>query len=99
MYVACSSHIFAHFQIEKWCGLFETLGERRLASHLLVGLELLLPLLFPELASSHDKVQALWCGRGSWKESGVHAMECMQHVPLFPWLLLAALGPGALHLC
>ncbi|KAL5476146.1 hypothetical protein EMCRGX_G026057 [Ephydatia muelleri] len=47
-------------KIEKWCGLFETLGERRLASHLLVGLDLLLPLMFPDLVSSHDKVLDLF---------------------------------------
>jgi hypothetical protein len=35
--------------VEKYCGLYRTFGERRLASHLLAGLELLLPILVPSL--------------------------------------------------
>jgi len=38
-----------HLKVEKYCGVFETLGEKRLASHLLPGLEALLPLLFPNI--------------------------------------------------
>ena len=48
-------------KVEKYCGVFETLGEKRLASHLLPGLEVLLPLLFPsitleQVSSSHVTV-------------------------------------------
>lgn len=35
--------------VEKFCGLFETLGERRVGSHLVPGLECLVPLLFPNI--------------------------------------------------
>ena len=42
----CCIHIL---KVEKYCGVFETLGEKRLASHLLPGLEALLPLLFPSI--------------------------------------------------
>lgn len=45
-------------KLKKFCGVFETLGEKRLASHLLPGLEALLPLLFPSV--SHDQVLALF---------------------------------------
>jgi len=34
--------------VPKLCAIFETMGERRLGDHLLVGLERLLPILFPE---------------------------------------------------
>ena len=36
-------------KVEKYCGVFETLGEKRLASHLLPGLDVLLPLFFPSI--------------------------------------------------
>ena len=36
--------------LTKYCGLFETLGERRLGSHLVPGLESLLPDLFPSVS-------------------------------------------------
>ena len=44
-------------RIAKYCGLFETLGEKRVGSHLLPGLESLLPLLFPSI--SLDQVLSL----------------------------------------
>ena len=44
-------------RIAKYCGLFETLGEKRVGSHLLPGLESLLPLLFPSV--SLDQVLSL----------------------------------------
>lgn len=43
--------------ITKFCSLFETLGEKRLASHLLPGLEALLPHLFPQLTLNKVKTQ------------------------------------------
>ena len=43
--------------LAKYCGLFETLGERRLGSHLIPGLESLLPDLFPSI--SLDQVLSL----------------------------------------
>ena len=43
--------------LAKYCGLFETLGERRLGSHLVPGLEALLPDLFPSI--SLDQVLSL----------------------------------------
>ena len=46
MITVCCIHIL---KVEKYCGVFETLGEKRLASHLLPGLEVLLPLLFPSI--------------------------------------------------
>ena len=42
-------HSYFVLKVEKYCGVFETLGEKRLASHLLSGLEVLLPLLFPSI--------------------------------------------------
>ena len=44
-------------RIAKYCGLFETLGEKRVGSHLLPGLESLLPQLFPSV--SLDQVLSL----------------------------------------
>ena len=44
-------------RLEKYCGLFETLGERRVGSHLIPGLESLLPHLFS--AVSLDQVLSL----------------------------------------
>ena len=35
--------------MSKSCSIFETLGEKRASTHLLVGMEMLLPLLFPSL--------------------------------------------------
>ena len=37
-------------RIRKYCGLFETLGEKRVGSHLLPGLESLLPRMFPSVS-------------------------------------------------
>ena len=37
-------------RLAKYCGLFETLGEKRVGSHLIPGLESLLPLLFPSVS-------------------------------------------------
>jgi hypothetical protein len=37
--------------VGKYCSIYRTMGERRLASHLLVGLEMLLPLLIPNIDS------------------------------------------------
>lgn len=36
-------------EILKSCTIFETLGEKRVSTHLLTGIELLLPLLYPSL--------------------------------------------------
>jgi hypothetical protein len=36
-------------KVSKVCGIFQTIGEKRLASHLLTGLEILLPHFFPHL--------------------------------------------------
>ena len=36
-------------EVIKYCGVFETLGEKRLASHLFPGLESLLPLVFQDI--------------------------------------------------
>ena len=44
--------------VVKYCGLFETLGEKRVSSHLLPGLEALVPLLFP--AVTHEEVWSLF---------------------------------------
>jgi len=45
----CNNLAAFHLKVEKYCGVFETLGEKRLASHLLLGVEALLPLLFPNI--------------------------------------------------
>ena len=48
--ILCLTYVAAfRFKVEKYCGVFETLGEKRLASHLLPGVEALLPLLFPNI--------------------------------------------------
>jgi hypothetical protein len=36
-------------EVPRFCGVYKTLGDRRLADHVLRGLELLLPALFPEV--------------------------------------------------
>lgn len=42
--------------VTKYCGLFKTLGERRVSSHLLPGLETLVCSLYPSLTK-----EEVWC--------------------------------------
>ena len=42
-------------EVIKYCGVFETLGEKRLASHLFPGLESLLPLVFQDITMEEVK--------------------------------------------
>ena len=47
--------------VGKFAGLFETLGEKRLAAHLLSGLEALLPTLFPSITAEQVRlIPRLW---------------------------------------
>jgi len=48
--------------VSKSCTIFETLGEKRVSTHLLVGMEMLLPYLFTSLEPD-DMLELFPAGR------------------------------------
>jgi hypothetical protein len=45
-------------EVQRCCGIFETVGDRRLFTHVLSGLDLLLPVLFPGDSFAGEKLAA-----------------------------------------